>query len=53
LVSAFNIKLHFGQFPLTGGHKVSRSLMRLAYVWSHGDHHLLLRKRNLNNFIFG
>ncbi len=37
LVSGFYIKLHLGQFPLTGGHIMNRSIMRSVYVRSHSD----------------
>ena len=37
LVSGFYIKLHLGQFPLTGGHIMNRSIMRPVYVRSHSD----------------
>jgi hypothetical protein len=53
LISGFNIKFHLGQFPLTGGHKMSRSFMGPVYVRGNSDQHLLFWKRNLYNFIFG
>jgi hypothetical protein len=53
LVNSFYIKLFLGQFPLTGGHVMNRSLMRPAYEGSHSDQHLFFRKRNLFDFAFG
>jgi len=43
LVNSFHIKLHLDQFPLTGGHVMNGSTMRLSYIGSHGYYHFVFR----------